>query len=96
MSHPQIRKKIAALLAMTQASGCTEAEAIAAATKAANAVAKAARDERFAEAKAIVKGDPAKARFGDAVLSGWAAGGKVNLTHGVGGGATDPRRIGGV
>lgn len=46
MTNPQIKKKIAALLAMTRASGCTEAEAMAAAAKAADLM----RDHGLSEA----------------------------------------------
>lgn len=63
--------------------------------KAANAVAAAARDAQFSGAKVIVKAEPAKARFDDAIWSGWAAGGRVNLAQGVHGNAAAPRRIGG-
>ena len=35
-----------------------------------------------------------KPRFDDAVWSGWDAGNRVNLSHGVNGGSAAPRRIG--
>ncbi len=63
--------------------------------KRANALAVAARDQLFAGAKPISGPELGKPRFASAALSGWSAGGKVNLAHGVQGGATERRQIGG-
>lgn len=63
--------------------------------KQANAVACAARNERFPGSSPV----PAlshETRFSDAAWSGWNAGNRVNLSHGVGGGTAAPRQIGGV
>lgn len=61
--------------------------------KSANAVAKAARDERFAGSKPINHA-AAKTRFQDAAWSGWVAGSRVTLAHGVHGAPGSPRQIG--
>lgn len=62
--------------------------------KSANAAARAARDERFHGAVSIKARAEGKPRFENATHSGWLAGGKVNLTHGVNGGSAASRQIG--
>lgn len=62
--------------------------------KTANAVARAARDERFDLATPIKARAEAKPRFENATHSGWLAGGKVNLSRGVKDGTAAPRQIG--
>lgn len=55
----------------------------------ASAVAQAARDERFPGSRSV-KAPQSKPRFDNATLSGWSAGGRVHLGHGLtgaGGGA---------
>lgn len=63
-------------------------------SKQANAVASAARAERFPGSLPVATSSD-KMRFADAVWSGWNAGNRVNLSHGVGGGSPAPRQIGG-
>ncbi|NEX47623.1 DUF7168 domain-containing protein [Pseudotabrizicola algicola] len=63
--------------------------------KQANAVATSARDERFSGAKPVCAPAVGKARFDDAVWSGWTAGSKVNLASGVGSTHNPPKQIGG-
>jgi len=62
--------------------------------KEANALARTARDQRFAGSVAVPAA-AGKVRFDDAAWSGWTAGNRVNLSHGVSGGASTPRQIGG-
>lgn len=62
--------------------------------RAANAIARAARDERFNGALPVPARAEGKPRFDTAASSGWLAGGKVNLAHGVNGGSVSPRQIG--
>lgn len=62
----------------------------------ANALAKAARDERFAGAQPVSGPSDKPVRFDDAAWSGWAAGNRVNLAQGVAGGTAERRQIGGV
>lgn len=62
--------------------------------KTANAVARAARDERFNRATPIAPRSEGKTRFENAASSGWIAGGKVNLSKGVKDGSAAPRQIG--
>lgn len=62
-------------------------------SKDANAIAMAAREQRFEGAKAINRA-AAKTRFDDAIWSGWVAGSRVNLAQGVNGSAITPRQIG--
>ena len=63
--------------------------------KKANALAKVARDERFVGAAPVSAPSGGKVRFDDAAWSGWAAGNRVNLGHGVTGGTAERRQIGG-
>ncbi|WP_151720196.1 DUF7168 domain-containing protein [Gemmobacter serpentinus] len=57
--------------------------------KAANALAVAARAERFAASVPVKQKDSGKPRFDEATWSGWCAGSKVGIAHGVtGAGAT--------
>jgi len=64
--------------------------------KKANALAKAARDERFAGALPVSGPSGGKVRFDDAAWSGWVAGNRVNLAQGVAGGTAERRQIGGL
>lgn len=60
----------------------------------ANALATAARDDRFAGAKPVGKARTADMRFADAVIAGMRAGQRVHLAHGVDGQSAEPRQIG--
>lgn len=62
--------------------------------KEANALARVARDERYAGC-VPVNAPEANVRFSEAASSGWAAGNRVNLAQGVHGGSPAPRQIGG-
>ncbi|PTE15954.1 DUF7168 domain-containing protein [Pseudogemmobacter blasticus] len=61
--------------------------------KTANAVARAARDERFEGAKPVPAPAVGKPRFENAVWSGWDAANRVNLSQGVNGTSGTPHRI---
>ncbi len=61
--------------------------------KAASGQAVAARDARFSHAVAF-DAPKGKARFDDAIWTGWRAANRVNLAHGIHGGAGAPQRIG--
>lgn len=56
----------------------------------ATALARAAQEDRFGKTKAVCQ-NPKKTRFALAALQGHAAGARVNLAHGVDGGAPAPR-----
>ncbi|MBN8294715.1 DUF2786 domain-containing protein [Rhodobacter sp. NTK016B] len=59
----------------------------------ARAVAVAALDDRFPEAKTVKEYSVKAARFHQASLYGWTAGGRVNLAHGVNGGHDNPKAL---
>lgn len=64
--------------------------------KQANAIAKAARDERFAGALPVSGSGGGKIRFDEAAWYGMGAGNRVNLAQGVSGSTAERRRIGGL
>lgn len=59
----------------------------------ANALARVARDERYAGCVPVTAPE-ANVRFSEAASSGWVAGNSVNLAQGVHGGSPAPRQIG--